>query len=305
MPCYYPMRGWRSKTRTVNGKRAIVFDRNNGFVDQEVQVSCGKCIGCKLEYSRQWAMRCMHEARYHEWNSFVTLTYDDAHLPINGTLVKKHPQDFFKRLRYHLGEQRIKYFLAGEYGEQLGRPHYHACIFGYFPKDVKRYSEKNGYFLYTSESLDRIWGKGTTKVGSVTYESAGYVARYCLKKITGEKKEKINELTGLKYYEIITDDGEIVELEPEYATMSLNPAIGKEWIEEYKDETGRDDSVVVAGNARLPPRYYESRICESVMQENKAKRAKRAKENGNESTLARLRVRETVKKAQIKTLRRS
>ena len=78
MPCYHPLQGWRKQGG------GITFNLRDGFVDRPVTVSCGQCIGCRLERSRQWAIRCMHEASLHESNCFVTLTYSDdgiKHLP--------------------------------------------------------------------------------------------------------------------------------------------------------------------------------------------------------------------------------
>ena len=98
MACYHPMQGYRSAEVTKNGKRKIVFSPQKGYIDLPVKVACGQCIGCRLERSRQWAVRCMHEASMHMFNSFVTLTYDDDHLPEYNSLNYKHFQDFMKRL---------------------------------------------------------------------------------------------------------------------------------------------------------------------------------------------------------------
>ena len=117
MPCYYPLQGWRSKELTKNGKRAIVFDRKKGYVDQPLEVPCGQCIGCRLDRSRDWALRCIHEAQLHEDNSYITLTYDDDNLPANASLDKSDFQKFMKRLRKSLGDKKVRFFHCGEYGE--------------------------------------------------------------------------------------------------------------------------------------------------------------------------------------------
>ena len=93
MPCYHPISGYRSRHLNKSGKRSIVFDKKNGYIDMPITVKCGQCIGCRLEYSRQWAIRCLHEAQLHEDNCFITLTYDDENLPHNGSLTKPHFQD--------------------------------------------------------------------------------------------------------------------------------------------------------------------------------------------------------------------
>lgn len=100
MPCYHPIQGWKSRFPNQKGKRPIVFKQNSyADLDSPVTLACGRCIGCRLEYSRQWAVRCVHEASLYDDNCFITLTYDNENLPEGGTLVKKHFQDFMKRLR--------------------------------------------------------------------------------------------------------------------------------------------------------------------------------------------------------------
>ena len=316
MPCYNPLRAYRAKQRTENGKRGITFDRGSGFTDMPIDIPCNRCVGCRLEYARQWAIRCMHEAATHEENCFVTLTYDDEHLPFGGTLVKEHPQEFLKRLRYYLATYlvydgypitatKVRYYLAGEYGEDSFRPHYHAILFGFYPSDAKLYSEKNGYKLYTSKFLDHVWGHGSVKVGSATYESAGYCARYIMKKITSDGSEEAEQLRKERYERMDLETGEIYELEPEFCTMSRRPGLGAAWIEKYLDDTYKDDTVVVGAKECLPPRYYDSFLPEETLERLKARRRRRAEEHASENTLGRLRVREEVKRAQISSLKRS
>lgn len=84
---------------TRNGKRAITFKREQALNGQEIQLPCGQCIGCRLEHSRQWAMRMMHEASLHEENCFLTLTYDEENIPPDHSLKVEHFQKFMKRLR--------------------------------------------------------------------------------------------------------------------------------------------------------------------------------------------------------------
>ena len=103
MPCYSPLTGYVSREPSKNGKFPIVFDPKKGWIDRSVTVPCGQCIGCLLERSRQWAMRCSHEASLYDENCFITLTYDDEHLPPDGCLNKEHFQKFMKRLRKRFG----------------------------------------------------------------------------------------------------------------------------------------------------------------------------------------------------------
>lgn len=241
-------------------------------------------------------MRCVHEAQMHSDNSFVTLTYNDENLPYGGTLVKKDWQDFMKRLRWHV-KVPVRYYYAGEYGEQTLRPHYHACLFGFDPPDKQVYTKRGEHVLYTSELLTSIWGKGFVSVGTVTFESAGYVARYCMKKVTGKKAEE-------HYRRVDTRTGEIVDVLPEYADMSRRPGIGAEWLSLYGDETYAHDSVIVNEREVLPPKYYDAKRPEEEMLRVKAARVRGAKAHSEDSTMARLRVREQVKEAQVKSLKR-
>lgn len=127
-------------------------------------------------------MRCVHEAQLHEHNCFVTLTYNDESLPEHGTLYKPHLTDFWKRLRYHKGE--FRYYACGEYGENTKRAHYHACLFGIDFQDKKPFRRIGEHWLYISQELTEIWGHGNTSIGSLTFETAAYTARYVTKKLS-------------------------------------------------------------------------------------------------------------------------
>jgi len=236
---------------------------------------CGYCIGCRLENSRQWAMRCVHEAQMHAENSFITLTYNDDNLPEDKSINKKTMQTFVKKLREELYPKKIRYFGSAEYGEicetcqksrkicydkgcgkfkkSLGRPHYHLCIFNHeFPDkkafffDRKRWKQKfstRGYdhTLYRSPLLEKIWKKGYSTVGELSFDSAGYCARYVTKKINGQKE--------LKHYG---------DKSHEFALMSRNPGIGNQWIKKYLYDVYPKDYVHVNGKKMRPCRYYDS-----------------------------------------------
>lgn len=279
----------------------MVFDRKSGFEDMRIDLPCGQCIGCRLERSRQWAVRCMHEAQMHEDNAFLTLTYSDGWLPPGGTLVKKDFQDFMKRYRDYLSPRRISFYHCGEYGEQTFRPHYHALIFGHDFKDKKVYSKERDDYIYTSETLDSLWKMGECKIGAVTFESAAYVARYVMKKVTGEQAKN-------HYFGVDKDTGECYDLLPEYATMSRNPAIGKRWLEKYQDDVYPRDEVIVRGHITRPPRYYDTQYEKSqgtILGRIKGSRKASAAAHADDQTIARLRTREKVKKAQISQLKRT
>lgn len=259
----------------------------------EVEVPCGRCWGCRLERSRQWAIRCVHESYMHKENSFVTLTYRDEDLTwghSRPTLVKQDLQKFFKRLRKKYG--KLRFFACGEYGGRTHRPHYHACIFGIDFPDKKFHHEENGIQNYVSDSLDSIWSHGHCLVGDVTFESAAYVARYIMDK-------KLGNTSG--YYQ---KEG----IEAEFIRMSRRPGIGKPWFDRWHADIFPNDQVIIRGGVKcVPPKYYNS-LYELLEPERyqriKAKRDKNLKEREIDRSLYKLNIREKVKLAQIKNLTR-
>nr|QJB21039.1 MAG: replication initiator protein [Microvirus sp.] len=290
MPCFAPLHGWRSKVRSESGKRVIVFNPRDALLDMPIDVPCGQCIGCRLERSRQWAVRCVHEASLYEHNSFVTLTYDDDHVPVDRSLNVSHFQKFMKRLRKKFGNG-VRYFHCGEYGENFGRPHYHACLFNFDVPDRELWSVRDGVRLYTSAVLSSLWPFGFVTIGDVTFESAAYVARYVLKKVTGEKSEDhyryVSEITGQTY-----------QRSPEYVTMSRRPGIGKGWIDKFVDDVFPCDFVVINGVRASVPRFYSNLYQELVSEMEflnlKGKRVISAKAHSEDQTDDRLRTRGTV-----------
>ena len=131
--------------------------RNKAGVEGTLELPCGQCIGCRLERSRQWAMRCLHEASLHDFNAFITLTYSDSNLPPGGSLHYTDFQLFMKRLRKRAG-MPVRFYCGGEYGESgTVRPHFHACLFGYdFPDKVFYKKTGSGERIYTSKLLESV-----------------------------------------------------------------------------------------------------------------------------------------------------
>lgn len=253
MPCTRPLTGYRALIPNPNGKRSIVFNASEGFKDLPVKLPCGRCPDCKLEYSRQWAIRGSHELACFEDNCFITLTYADSHLPDYGQLVKKDFQDFMKRLRKHYEPRRIRYMMCGEYGEKFARPHFHAILFNLdFTDKQLLHRNHNGDNLYSSETLSKIWGKGLTSIGGATFESVAYVARYITKKVIGPDAED--------HYEFLDYDGVVHERVKEYAHTSKKPGIGKTWLEKFKGDVFPRDYVVIRGKKMAPPKYYKSQL---------------------------------------------
>ncbi len=246
MACFHPLKAGRDRDGgiTFNDRQIVGFS---------FPLPCGQCRGCRLERSRQWAMRCTHEASLYEENCFITLTYSDEFLPSDGSLNKKHFQDFMKRLRSRFVGRRIRYFHAGEYGSKYRRPHYHACLFNFDFQDKKLFKMANGVRLYTSDILDSVWKFGYCTVGSLTFESAAYVARYIMKKVTGD-------LAAEHYLGCDDFTGEVTELLPEYQTMSRGGkdghGIGYDWYQRFSGDVFPGDDVVLRGRRMRPPRYY-------------------------------------------------
>ncbi len=224
--------------------------RNKRGVEGTLELPCGQCIGCRLERSRQWAMRCLHEASLYDSNAFITLTYDDANLPYAGSLNYEDFQKFMKRLRKRTGA-KVRFYMGGEYGsEGTMRPHFHACLFGYdFPDKVYYKKTSSGERIFTSKLLESLWPFGLSSIGNVTFESAAYIARYCVQKVTGDLAKS--------HYEVITDDGEIVDRVPEFNHMSLKPGIGARWLEKFSTDVFPRDYVVINGVKVKPPKYYD------------------------------------------------
>lgn len=227
MVCYSPKQVFFSGVRP-NGKNYLSFARRNaielhdrGFDVRKLDyfyLPCGQCKGCRLDRSMKWAVRCLHEADFHDKNCFITLTYDPEFLPKDGSLVYLDFQLFLKRLRKKFGSG-IRFFMAGEYGDRLERPHYHAILFGHDFDDRVFHHRSGDSDLFTSEQLSALWGKGFVTVGDVSFSSIAYVARYIFKKINGD-------LAKDHYGDRL----------PEFCRMSNKPGIGAKYFEHFRGD---------------------------------------------------------------------
>ena len=297
MACYSPITGYRSPAGTITFKRA------EGWGDLPVTINCGNCIGCRLEHARQWSVRCTHEAQMHESNCFLTLTYSDEFMPSTGSLNVRDWQTFAKRLRKSRGT--FRFYQCGEYGDPEGseRPHHHALIFGLdFSHDqVLHDTTKQGHRIYTSRSLDELWGNGACYIGSLTQQSAAYVARYSLKKQKGKKAKS-------HYERIDIETGEVVDLKPPFSTMSRRPGIGATWYAKYASDVYPNDSFHINGKLQRPPKYYDA-LHERENPTEHAQVLKTRKATGREhrhnKTPERLKVREYICKQRAGELHRS
>lgn len=300
MACFHPLSAFQSFRKSDSGKNQIFFSRPRDSAFVPIKLPCGQCVGCRLERSRQWALRCLHESSLHFNNSFVTLTYSDEFLPADGSLNLDHFQRFMKRLRKRFGEG-IRFYHCGEYGEKFRRPHYHAIIFGLDFSDKKLWKVNNGQPLYTSDVLSSIWTYGYAVIGSVTFESAAYVARYIMKKVTGPMAND--------YYTVVDGDtGEVFKLKPEYTTMSRRPGIASGWYDRFKGDCYPSDFIVHRGFKVKPPKYYD-RLFEAEFPSDFAKikrdRKVASKLHLDNQTPDRLLVREEVTHARISKLVRN
>lgn len=208
-----------------------------------ILVPCGRCIACRLNKARGWALRIMHEAKEAPCSCFVTLTYSDENLPKNGSLSVEDCQKFFKRLRKNTG-RKFRYFLGGEYGEIGGRPHYHAILFSFSKAD--------------RNELERAWGLGHIRVDDVSVDRAQYVAGYTLKKLTGDSADNYS---GRRR---------------EFGLMSRRPGIGAEYLEKYGEFTKQNGFCVVKGNKVGLPRFYSERLYITDEEKNQLREKRQA-----------------------------
>lgn len=197
---------------------------------------CGRCRACRVNHTREWALRLIHERQYWDVSSFVTLTYDDDHLPVDNGLKKKDIQDFLKRLRKDLENRKIKYYAAGEYGDKTKRPHYHLIMFGIGYND--------------EEIIKDNWNKGFVKMGYVTYQSCRYVAEYCQKKLGGKMAK---EEYGNK----------------EVPFQLQSQGVGLRWLIDNANKVKKELVVKNGGKTFAVPRYYRKKLeIESSLYDN-------------------------------------
>lgn len=184
----------------------------------------------------------MHESSLYEANCFLTLTYRDEQLPPDNSLLISDHQLFMKRLRKSL-HHKIRFYNCGEYGDETNRPHYHTILFNHEFPDLKflKYT-KTEQPLFTSQILDDLWSHGDCYVGSVTFESAAYCGRYCMKKLTGHRKSEYGSR------------------EPEFSNQSRRPGIGKPWLDKWQTDVYPNDFCVFNGKKVKPPKFYDQHM---------------------------------------------
>lgn len=287
MACFHPLTAWRAPPgRSFTGGKTITFDQRLSIGCEELKIPCGQCLGCRIAKSRDWALRCVHEASLYEQNCFITLTYDDDHLPKDGSLNVEDIQKFFKRLRKRFGNG-IRFLQCGEYGSEFNRPHHHACIFNFDFPDKVLLSSAGGNLLYLSPTLADLWPFGFHSIGSLTYDTAAYVARYVTKKITGNMANE--HYQGRK---------------PEFITMSRRPGLAHNWYTQFKTDLYPKDFVTINNGVKLKPAKYYDRLFDrehpEAMRLIKEMRQNELEKRASEFTEDRLKVKEELLKIRFK-----
>lgn len=250
MPCYHPLKAYRSATLNENGKRPMIFKSAGAVREEATSLPCGQCMGCRSDRSNEWAVRLLHERKMHGHGRaiFVTLTYSDEHVPRSYSLDKRALQLFHKRVYARKG--KLRYFGCGEYGDQFARPHMHTLLFGPEWTDlVKHRQNERGDQLYTSKEMAELWPFGFHEIGDVTFQSAAYCARYCLKKVNGDKADE-------HYWQQSPIDGQMYRRAPEFPLMSLKPGIGAEFAKKFASDFFPSDFCIVDGRRFPVPEYY-------------------------------------------------
>lgn len=221
----------------IKGHVSAFVSEGRKFQFEHVYVPCGQCIACRLNYAKFWSIRMMQELRKYDSACFATLTYDDEHLPDDHLLHKEDLQNFWKRLRK---ERNVRYFCCGEYGDQFGRPHYHAIIYNVSPQET--------------DLILKHWQNGNVKLGTVTEDSCNYVAKYMTKKLRGKALQQKLE--------------EDPEYQNEFVLMSRRPGIGGDLDSDMVKFIKENGFVYRKGFKSALPRYYkdkydvETNLCE-------------------------------------------
>lgn len=234
----------------------------------------------------------VHESKMHDSTLFATLTYDEEH----GRPSLHHPdwQLFAKRLRKKCGP--FRFFMCGEYGEKLDRPHFHAVLYGLNLPDLEPVSSvQSKHQKLKSALLTKTWGQGLTDISVFTPGAAQYVAGYVFKKMSADERERRGNDKVLDWR-----TGQLVERVPEYARMSLRPGIGFTYFEKYHRDILNWDNVIIDGKEWNIPPYYDTLISRLPASDIDAiKFARSQKGDAADRTRARLETREKVAQARV------
>lgn len=232
---------------------------------RELNLPCGWCLGCRLDNSRMWALRMMHEARYSTDNYFITLTYSDKNMPFGGDLRYSDLRDFFKRARHLFqgvpspttrrpkrrvvteDDPAFRYFACGEYGDKTLRPHYHFCAYNFKIDDLRPFKQTKTGMYFTSQSLTETWRHGHVIVVKLDWACAKYVSGYVTK--------KMNTHEGVRLLSPETEDEEAQYYTIQRAFQSKG--LGLEWYNANKKEVWDLDGCLFGGKYMVRvPRFY-------------------------------------------------
>lgn len=236
-----------------------------------MKVPCGRCHNCRKAKSREWALRLLHESTLWDHSIFLTLTYNDDHLPYDMSLRKTTLQKYLKRLRKRIGDRKIKYYACGEYGPDGGRPHYHMVIFGLALWEHQLGSPRGkGYEILGGPGFTAWHPRGFVAGGSINYGSLRYITDYVSKKSdipTRLRQQRLDDLQiniRSTYLEPVAD---VVHLKQGYQVQRpfqlCSQGIGKEYLHKHKERLLRDMGCAVTTGKIAPlPRYYVKKLLE-------------------------------------------
>lgn len=311
MPCYHPLIRVEDKTKKIKAADGHMYneakvlkaglnelenytDYENKHYKYEI-IPCGKCIGCRLEYSRQWANRGYLEAKSHENNWFATITYDQTHLPMmeeiededgftytntgewNGTLAPADLTQFIKNVRQIMkrdhNQDGIRFMACGEYGSKGERPHYHIIFFN-LDLPIETFFEPkiiNKEVYYRNTIIERAWTKGISNISEASWNNIAYTARYITKKINGDGSSQHYAELGQK---------------KEFFRVSRMPGIGEKYFRDHWEEIYKRDEIIIKNKqgsiSTQPPKYYDKLLEKEHPKEwekIKKRRRKKAIEN--------------------------
>lgn len=264
MTCLNP----RRSVRDIDGVTYFGEHSHDGW-HETIEVPCNRCHFCMARRKRDWAIRATHEAEDHQRtirleegptasisnSCFVTLTYDEEHLPNDESVSISEFSRFMQRLRNRRRGESIRYLACGEYGS-LGRPHYHGLLFGLsFHKDRDPLNRGTDA-AYASDELTETWGKGRCELGPVNYATASYVAGYVVKKSYDEALVR-RPFDEPDHTYVRNTSGTWNKVSPEFNTCSRRPGLARPWIERNLDSVYRSDSVHIDGRSFRPPKFYD------------------------------------------------
>lgn len=297
--CFHLMTAYRP----ASGEGRLVFDQRKAKPFCEpVMLPCGGCIQCRASKARDWTVRAWMESQLQPVGCSVTLTYAPQFLPDGATLRPHDLRLFMKRVWNAFPGVDVRFLVNGEYGDQGLRPHYHLLLWGLdFVEDRVPWNRApSGEVLYLSKRLDALWGFGIAAIGTLTVESAGYAARYCMKKITGPMAER--------EYQRFAADGQPFWVHPVFARMSRRPGLGGAWIDRYWDSDAKSDFVRMDGRRVPMPEYCVKRRFKDQPEVIEARRAVALQylaDHASDFTIERIAVREEVMRLSMSRLHRA